>query len=123
VAAYPRRAIAEEVAQIQVSHSDRDALEAIVEQLLQERLIACGQVLGPVSSSFRWEGEVQREQEWLALLKTATALADRVRARVAELHPYEVPEIIVTPVVGGHEPYLQWVLQQTAAGLDEASGG
>ena len=88
---WPRRS-----AQIQVSHSDRDALEAIVEQLLQERLIACGQVLGPVSSSFRWEGEVQREQEWLALLKTATALADPVRARVAELHPYEVPEIIVT---------------------------
>ena len=115
--------MAEEVAQIQVSHSDRDALEAIVGQLLQERLIACGQVLGPVSSSFRWEGEVQREQEWLALLKTATALADRVLARVAGLHPYEVPEIIVTPVVGGHAPYLQWVLQQTAARLDEASGG
>ncbi len=46
-----------------------------------------------------------------------------MQARVAELHPYEVPEIIVTRVVGGHEPYLQWVLEQTAAGLDDTSGG
>ena len=48
--------MADEVCQIQVSHSDRDALEVIVEQLLEQRLIACGQVLGPVSSSFRWQG-------------------------------------------------------------------
>ncbi|HTY96612.1 MAG TPA: divalent-cation tolerance protein CutA [Solirubrobacteraceae bacterium] len=115
--------MAEDVCQIQVSHSDRDALQAIVEQLLEQRLIACGQVLGPISSSFRWEGQVQREQEWLALLKTSAALAEPVCARVAELHPYEVPEILVTELSGGHEPYLRWVLEQTATSLDDRPGG
>jgi periplasmic divalent cation tolerance protein len=106
--------VAEGICQIQVSHSDRAGLEAIIGELLQQRLIACGQVLGPISSCFRWQGDVQREQEWLALLKTAAALAGRVQARVAELHPYEVPEILVTNVDSGHEAYLLWVLEQTA---------
>ncbi|HUH81425.1 MAG TPA: divalent-cation tolerance protein CutA [Solirubrobacteraceae bacterium] len=115
--------MAEDICQIQVSHSDRAALEAIVEELLAQRLIACGQVLGPVSSCFRWEGEIQREQEWLALMKTPAALAPGVQARVAELHRYEVPEIIVVPVTGGHAPYLQWVLEQTSERVPDSSGG
>ena len=115
--------MAEGVCQIQVSHSDRDVLEAIVQQLLDQRLIACGQVLGPVTSCFRWEGEVQREQEWLALLKTSATLASGVQARIAELHPYEVPEILVTDVAGGHPPYLRWVLEQTSGGLPDTTAG
>ncbi len=111
------------VVQIQVSHSDRTALEAIVQQLLEQRLIACGQVLGPISSSFRWDGEVRREREWLALLKTAAPLAGRVRARVAELHHYEVPEILVTEVSDGHEPYLRWVLEATERSSPGGCGG
>lgn len=112
--------MSEGVVQIQVSHSDRRTLEAIVQQLLAQRLIACGQVLGPISSSFRWEGEVKAEREWLALLKTAAPLAGPARARIAELHPYEVPEILVTAVSDGHEPYLRWVLRET---LGSSSGG
>jgi periplasmic divalent cation tolerance protein len=105
--------VSDGVVQIQVSHSDRTKLEAIVQQLLEQRLIACGQVLGPISSSFRWEGEVQAAREWLALLKTAAPLAGRVSARIAELHPYEVPEILVTEVSDGHEAYLRWVVRET----------
>jgi len=111
--------VAERVCQIQVSHSDRTALEALIEQLLERRLIACGQVLGPISSSFRGEGAVAHEREWLGLLKTAASRAAEVQSLLAELHPYEVPEILVTEVLGGHEPYLSWVLQQTA---EDASG-
>jgi len=99
--------VPEGVCQIQVSHSDRDALEAIVQQLLDQR----------------WEGEVQREQEWLALLKTSAALAPDVQARIAELHPYDVPEILVTEVAGGHPPYLRWVLEQTSGGLPGSAAG
>ena len=77
-------------------------------------------MLGPISSSFRWEGEVKAEREWLALLKTAAPLAGPARARIAELHPYEVPEILVTAVSDGHEPYLRWVLRET---LGSSSGG
>lgn len=115
--------MAEGICQIQVSHSDRAALEQIIEQLLEQRLIACGQVLGPISSCFRWEGKMEREQEWLGLLKTGCSRAAEVQERVAELHPYEVPEILVTQVAGGHEPYLRWVLEQTAEGLPGSTGG
>ena len=104
----------EHVCQIQVSHSDRTALEQIIQQLLERRLIACGQVLGPISSSFRWEGRVEHEREWLGLLKTAASRAAEVRSLIAELHPYEVPEILVMEVLDGHGPYLSWVLEQTA---------
>ena len=75
--AYPRPAVGEGVCQIQVSHSDRAALEELIDELLQRRLIACGQVLGPISSRYRWEGRVEHEQEWLGLLKTAAARAAR----------------------------------------------
>lgn len=104
----------ERVAQIQVVHSDRAQLEGMVQDLLERRLIACGQLLGPLESVFRWQGELQHEREWLALLKTAEARAGEVLARVRELHSYEVPEVLVTEVDGGAHEYLQWVLAETA---------
>lgn len=102
------------VCQVQVVHSDRGALEAILEDLLQRRLIACGQLLGPIESRYRWHGALEREQEWLALLKTRSGAVEQVLARVRELHSYEVPEILVSEVAGGHEPYLRWVIEQSS---------
>ena len=101
------------VCQIQVVHSDRDALQRIVDDLLERRLIACGQLLGPIASSFHWQGALAHEQEWLALLKTASAHAARVQARVRELHTYEVPEVLVSELSGGDPDYLRWVLEAT----------
>lgn len=99
------------VVQVQVAHDDRDALSATIATLVDERLIACGQIVGPVESTYRWEGEVQHAREWLALLKTGDAAAERLVARIAELHSYEVPEILVTEVTGGYAPYLEWVAE------------
>ena len=105
---------AAEICQIQVAHSEREALQAIVDDLLERRLIACGQLLGPVTSSFRWRGSREREEEWLALLKTARSRAPEVCERVRALHSYEVPEVLVTEIAGGEASYLEWVLEQTA---------
>ena len=113
---YRRSAVGEGICQLQVSHSDREALQAIVEMLVQERLIACGQLLGPLTSTFRWEGEVQHEQEWLALLKTSAAVVDQALARIVQLHAYEIPEILVVRDISGHEPYLRWVQEQAPSG-------
>jgi periplasmic divalent cation tolerance protein len=102
------------VVQIQVAHDDRDALQEMIEALVGERLIACGQIVGPVSSTYEWEGETQRaQQEWLALLKTGAAAADGLVRRIAELHSYDVPEIVTVELTGGHGPYLEWVAAQT----------
>ena len=99
---------------MQVVHSDRAALQAIVDDLLERHLIACGQLLGPISSSFRWQGSLQREDEWLALLKTASSRLQEVLARVRELHSYEVPEVLALDVRDGESSYLGWVLAETA---------
>ena len=100
--------------QVQVAHEDRDALRTMIETLIGERLLACGQILGPVSSTYVWEGEMQHAQEWLALLKTRADAAGRLVARVRELHSYETPEIILLEVTGGYAPYLEWVAAQTS---------
>ena len=114
----------EGICQLQVSHSDRDALQAILDVLLDERLIACGQLLGPMTSTFRWEGAIRHEQEWLALMKTTETAAAQALDRIAELHSYEVPEILLTRGISGHPPYLRWVARETepAATRDSPRG-
>jgi periplasmic divalent cation tolerance protein len=102
------------VVQIQVVHSDREALEGMIGELVGEGLIACGQVIGPIRSTFSWEGSVQTADEWLALLKTSAGAVDDLVTRLAEMHSYDVPEILVTEITGGHKPYLDWVVEQTA---------
>ncbi len=102
------------IAQVQVAHDDRDALQAMIDTLLSERLIACGQIVGPVLSTYEWRGDVERaQQEWLAFLKTTTAVAADLVQRIEELHTYELPEILVVEAAGGHGPYLEWVASQT----------
>lgn len=67
------------------------------------------QVVGPITSHYRWKGERARATEWLLLCKTTGAQADAVTQSIARTHPYEVPEVLVTPVVGGHPAYLAWI--------------
>ncbi len=77
--------------------------------LVEERLVACANLLPPIRSIYRWEGEVQEGNEVLVLLKSTTARFEALRARVVELHPYACPEVIALPVQQGHEPYLRWI--------------
>jgi periplasmic divalent cation tolerance protein len=81
--------------------------------LLNERLAACVNLLAPMESVYRWEGQVEQETERQVIIKTTrdrlTALWDRVR----ELHPYEVPEFIVLAIADGNEAYLRWVGEST----------
>jgi len=103
----------EQIVQVQVVGDDRAALQAMVDDLVAGRLIACGQILGPIDSTFFWEDGVQKEQEWLALLKTSRTATDSVIARLAEIHSYDVPEILVVDVETGFRPYLDWVRERT----------
>ncbi len=105
--------VSEPVVQIQVVHSDRAALDGLIEDLAAQRLIACGQVMGPITSTFFWEGSVQKAEEWLALLKTSRPAIDQLIARLAEIHSYDVPEILVLDIATGYGPYLNWVVEQT----------
>jgi periplasmic divalent cation tolerance protein len=83
--------------------------ESLVDALLTEGLIACGTITQPVTSIYRWQGETERASEVLVIMKTTDAAVPALMARVPELHPYDVPEILSLPVHHGHEPYVQWV--------------
>ena len=95
--------------------SAQDA-QRLAQELVARRLVACAQVLGPIRSVYRWEGAVQTDEEHLLVLKTRAALVDAVRTAVDELHPYDVPELLVVPVVDGSPAYLDWIDAQTGAG-------
>jgi len=74
-----------------------------------ERLAACAQVQGPILSTYRWHGEVNQATEWYVHCKTISSRVQELTDRIRSLHPYEMPEIIATAVIGGHQPYLRWV--------------
>lgn len=94
---------------------DRDAAERIARGLVDARLAACAQVsAGPVTSVYRWRGEVESAQEYAVAAKTSAARADEVVAAIVAAHSYDTPEVLVTPVLGGHGPYLAWVLENSA---------
>jgi uncharacterized protein involved in tolerance to divalent cations len=82
--------------------------------LVNERLAACVNVLPEMESTYRWKGQVETDRERQLLIKTTAARVPALRARVQELHDYDVPEFIVLPVVGGSEPYLNWIRESTA---------
>ena len=86
-----------------------EVAESLVRTLVDEELIACGNILPGVRSIYRWQGAVETETEALILGKTMAAQVPRLLRRVPELHPYEVPEILVLNVTDGFPPYLRWV--------------
>jgi periplasmic divalent cation tolerance protein len=83
--------------------------ERIAAALVEERLAACVQVAGPIISTYRWQGAVERVTEWYCHCKTTRARYPALEARLRELHPYETPEIIALPIVAGFPAYLAWI--------------
>ncbi len=94
--------------------SSKDAGERIVKDLLGRKLIACGQIEGPISSLYVWKHEYCREEEWKVTLKFPKAKGDAVFAAIAEMHPYENPEWTMTPATTSEE-YGKWVGEQSSA--------
>lgn len=83
--------------------------DAIAAALLEARLAACVQILGPVRSRYRWQGGVESAEEWLCVAKTTAPAADAAVAAIARVHSYDTPEITVTPIVAGARSYLDWI--------------
>ena len=82
--------------------------------LVTERLAACVNVLPEMESIYRWRGQVEADHERQLVIKTTAARVPALRARVHDLHAYEVPEFIVLPIVGGSDAYLSWIRESTA---------
>ncbi len=89
--------------------------ERIAEALVAEQLAACVNILGPMRSIYRWEGQVQRDEEHLLIIKTRADLFARLAARVHALHSYRTPEVIALPITAGSEAYLDWLRAATSS--------
>jgi periplasmic divalent cation tolerance protein len=87
----------------------QEEADQIATALVAEGLAACVNIVPHITSVFRWEGEIQRDQEWLLVAKSRDDVLNALVDRVQTLHSYEVPEIIAAPVVGGSQAYLRWV--------------
>ncbi len=92
-----------------VTVANKPEAEKIVQRLLSERLIACANIIGPVTSFFHWSGKDERAEEYLALMKSRSDLFDKLTEAVKKLHSYEVPEILALPVTAGSKTYLEWL--------------
>jgi periplasmic divalent cation tolerance protein len=92
----------------------------IAEALVQSRLAACVNLLGGMQSIYRWEGELETAKEVLLLIKSTAERWDELRARITELHSYDIPEIIALPISAGSDKYLNWIQRETSAGGEEA---
>ena len=96
-----------------VTAGDADEAARLGRTLVEERLAACANVVGPIRSIYRWEGKVEDAPEHLLLLKARAADLAVVDARVRALHSYDVPEVLALPVAGGSAAYLAWLAQAT----------
>jgi periplasmic divalent cation tolerance protein len=88
--------------------------EELAATLVERRLAACVNIIGPIRSIYRWKSTVEREQEYLLLIKTSAERAAEMAATFAELHPYELPENVELAIEGGSDAYLQWLSAQVA---------
>jgi periplasmic divalent cation tolerance protein len=95
--------------QVTTTLPDRATADRIAATMVDEGWAACGQVVGPIDSTYRWEGKVERATEWYCHLKTTLGCAAALRARLRELHPYDTPEIIAVRIADGDPDYLRWV--------------
>lgn len=91
---------------------DLATAERIAEAVVGERLAACVNVAPGLTSIYRWEGQIQRDTELLLLIKTCQDVYSLLEARIRELHPYQIPEIIALPIQTGSAAYLDWIAAQ-----------
>ncbi len=93
----------------------KEDAEAIARAVVEQRLAACVQILGPMVSTYWWKGKIETAQEWLCLIKSHAGVYPALEAAIKAVHPYENPEIIATPIVAGSRAYLSWLADETSS--------
>ncbi|MBW2029186.1 MAG: divalent-cation tolerance protein CutA [Deltaproteobacteria bacterium] len=101
-----------EYMQVLTTLERKEDAKRIARHLVEKRLAACAQVLGPISSTYWWEDAIEDEDEWLCIVKSTRDLFERIEKEIKGIHPYEEPEILAVPVIEGSRSYLEWVCDQ-----------
>lgn len=99
----------EEYIQVITTTETKEDAEKIGGILLNKRLAGCIQIIGPITSTYRWKNKIEKASEWLCIAKSKKNLFREVKQYIRETHSYETPEIIVLPIVNGDSDYLNWL--------------
>ncbi|MEM2025791.1 MAG: divalent-cation tolerance protein CutA [Desulfurococcaceae archaeon] len=92
-----------------VTASSKEEAERIAKVLLEDKLIACANIIGPVHSMFWWLDSIDNAQEYLIIMKTRKDLFERICEKVKALHSYQIPEVIASPIIDGLKQYMKWL--------------
>lgn len=101
------------IASVYAAFPNEEEAKRIGRLMIEERLAACVNILGPCQSIYRWEGKIEEAGEIAALFKTRAATAPQLITRIAELHSYDLPAITAWPVADAWGPYAEWVAEQS----------
>jgi periplasmic divalent cation tolerance protein len=98
-----------EYLQVMTTAGSNEEANRIGAALVERRLAACVQIVGPIASHYRWQGAVESATEWMCVMKTSTVRYAELEEAIRALHSYEEPEIVATPIVSGSPGYLAWI--------------
>ena len=98
--------------QVITTVGSRIEAEKISREVIKSRLAGCAQILGPITSIYRWKGELKEDREWFCIMKTRLSLYEELESVIQQNHSYEVPEILATPVISGSMAYVRWLDQE-----------
>ena len=98
-----------EYIQVFTTVAKRSEAERIAKFLLDKKLSACIQIIGPITSVYRWKGKTEKSKEWLCVVKSKKSYYGKIEQAIKEIHPYKLPEIIATSIVAGSREYLGWM--------------
>jgi len=102
----------EDYIQIYTTTDTIDIAQAISNKLVEERLAACAQVLGPITSTYWWQGKIETSQVWLCIIKSKKSLYKQIEDTIKSIHHYDVPEIIAVPITMGSKDYFNWLKKE-----------
>lgn len=99
--------------QVTTAIDSEDGARQIANTLVSRRLAACVHITGPITSVYWWQGQMETAREWVCFAKTRQDLYAAVEAAIREVHPYDEPEILATPILTGSRSYLEWIVAET----------
>jgi periplasmic divalent cation tolerance protein len=105
--------MADAYVQVTTTTDSRQEAARLAKSAVLERLAACAQLIGPIASTYWWEGEIESAEEWMVVFKTTADRFEELAELITENHSYDTPEVIATPVVAGSGDYLAWMSEQT----------
>lgn len=104
-----------EYIEVHTTIDSREGAQKIADAIVSRRLAACVQISGPITSTYWWQGKMERAEEWVCTAKTRSELYSQLEQAIREVHTYDVPEILAVNVGAGNTDYLEWVSQETSA--------